>query len=141
MMQLTPRKLAAIKALAEDERGDPATRAIAKAKLDEAMRAEAPYRHHKANPPNPRMAKRPDFEKFRFMDLGQWKDTTNGNHSIVITDRFGQGCRVIVFRHKKTRTFGWMWFYVGEDGPAAFGNGKFDTIREAQDEAWEWLTS
>ena len=35
MMQLTPKKIAAIKAIADDERGDPMTRAVAKRKLEQ----------------------------------------------------------------------------------------------------------
>ena len=56
---MSPRRLAAIKALAADERGDPATRALAKAKL------AAYYKDHPEPKVHPGLRLDPDYVRYR----------------------------------------------------------------------------
>ena len=107
MMQLTPQKSAAIGAIADDERGEPNTRAIAKAKLEQlkhnhpeqfgqdrdrffeeiaarVRRADEAAKRYATNPPNPRMRKTEEYEKWRFMDMSNWKLSVKGNYSITV---------------------------------------------------------
>lgn len=159
VMQLTPQKIAAIKALADDERGEPNTRAAAKAKLEQ-YRAQHPemfvnhfeklYEEMKnakwggggytvKNPPNPRTQPREDYSKWRFMDMGNWKESSNGNYYTGIYIN-GTSWNITIFRHKKTPTWGWVRRNQNLfDGVAVFSEPKFDTIGEAQRDAWQAL--
>ena len=56
---MTPERLAKIRAIAEDPRADPATRAIAQAKLD------AEPTPPKRNPLHPGMRTTPEYERFK----------------------------------------------------------------------------
>jgi hypothetical protein len=138
---LTPDKLAKIRALANDPRGDPATRAIAQAALkryatlqqDANLGAQARYAH---NPPNPRMQNTPEYNRFRFMDLGSWRMTANGNPSHLIVHK-GKSYRVVLFRHKKRPTHGWMRVDTITDKTEF--SGAFTTREEAHADAWKSL--
>jgi hypothetical protein len=58
---MTPERLAKIRALAEDPRADPATRAIARSMLE----AELPLRPQTTNPLHPGMRTTPEYERFK----------------------------------------------------------------------------
>jgi len=135
---MTPARLAAIRAIADDERGDPNTRAIAQAKLAEYYgknpRGEQICGHihmDARNQPNPRLRKAPEHDKFRFMDMGQWKRTKSGNYTIVLG-----ATRVTLWRRKVSR----RWTWVKEDffsyGLDQFTPRDFETIGDAQRDAW-----
>jgi hypothetical protein len=137
---LTPEKLAKIRALADDPRGDPATRAIAQAALKRYAEPEPepafydvpPYR----NQQHPGMRTSPEYDRHRFMDLGAWKTTTNGNPTFVVV-RKGRSFRIVLFRHKKTPTHGWM--RVDTINDTTEFSGRFRTIGEAHADAWSSL--
>ena len=133
----SPQKIAAIKALAEDERGEPNTRAAAKLKLEQ-IRTQHPslMENVKAilaqNPLNPRMQHRQDFSKWRFMDMGNWKATDKGNYTILV-----ECYRVTLF--KKMGEWRWSIKDVTDDRRKPKFGGDFDLIGEAQRDAWENL--
>ena len=56
---MTPERLAKIRAIAEDPRADPATRAIAQAKLDAEPKPST------RNPLHPGMRTTPEYERFK----------------------------------------------------------------------------
>jgi hypothetical protein len=58
---MTPQRRAKIKAIAEDPRADPKTRAIAQAKLDAEPQPAQPPR----NPLHPGMRTTPEYERFK----------------------------------------------------------------------------
>jgi hypothetical protein len=135
---LTPAKLEKIRALANDVRGDAATRAIALAALkryaapEPAVHDIPPLR----NQPHPGMRRSPDYEKYVFMDLGQWKTSANGNLTYVIT-RGGRTYRIVLFKHKKTPTWGWLKIHIDTDQTEF--SGRFQTMGAAHRDAWEHL--
>lgn len=158
-MQLTPKRIAAIKAIADDERGDPNTRAVARRKLEQ-LRREQPeaflddyyerarkmnddiIRRYTNNPPNPRMRPAEDFTKWRFMNTDQWKRTPAGNYTIILLLEHQQ-YRVTVFRSKARAKWegpGWGWVRSGPIGASKFSAGRFETFVEAQRDAWNNLS-
>jgi hypothetical protein len=138
---LNPEKLAKIRALANDVRGDPATRAIAKAALkryasSDAAIPEQELWNNARNPPNPRMQNTPEYNRFRFMDLSNWRTTANGNPTHLIVHK-GKSYRVVLFKHKKRPTHGWMRIDTITD--ATEFSGAFKTVEEAHADAWKSL--
>jgi hypothetical protein len=136
---LNSEKLAKIRALANDPRGDPATRSIAQAALKryaETDRNEKPSASPYRNPPNPRMRTSPEYDKYRFMDLGNWRTTANGNPTHLIVHK-GKSYRVVLFKHKKRPTHGWMRIDVITE--ATEFSGAFKTVEEAHADAWKSL--
>ncbi len=152
MMQLTPQKIAAIRALADDARGDPATRAIAQNKLEQyrishpelfeqwkpqrETRTKNPYAQYSHK--NPGTQNSEDFERFRFMDLSMWGRTVAGNPTAMAT-RGGLAYRIILFEHKKTPTWGWLRIET-QSGDETFSRVKFATMQEAHRDAWNSLS-
>jgi len=140
MMHITPQRLAAIKALADDPRGDPNTRAIARRKLEE-YQTEFPslfghphFRGDPRNPPNPRTQTSPEYEKFKFMNMDSWKQSAKGNWSTGITHkRHTYG--VTLFKYKSGL---WGWVRSFRES-ATWCNRRFDNVGEAQRDAWENL--
>ena len=59
MISMSPRRLAAIKALANDERGDPKTRELARTKL------AAYYKDHPEQKVHPGLKLDPDYARYR----------------------------------------------------------------------------
>jgi hypothetical protein len=137
---LNPQKLAKIRALADDPRGDPATRAIAQAALKryatEPPKPEfhdvPPYR----NQQHPGMRTSAEYDRYRFMDLGNWKTTANGNPTQLVTHKW-RTYRIVLFRHKKRPTHGWMRIDVITDKTEF--SGAFKTQAEAHADAWKSL--
>lgn len=121
-----------IRAIAEDQRGDPATRAAAQRKLASFKPAWTP-------PPNkrhPGLWPSPEHERYTFMDLSNWNRTVNGNRSHVITHK-GVTYRVVLFEYKKIPDYGWSRFEtVMRD---AVFSGRFHTLGEAHRDAWTQL--
>lgn len=134
---MTPDKLEKIRRLAEDHRGDPATRAIAQAALkryaEEPSFQEAPrYRDVR----HPGVKTSAEFDRFKFMDLGSWKKSASGNPVYSIA-RNGVPYKIVLFRHKKSPTFGWMRINTFNDETEF--SGRFLTIGEAHEAAWKML--
>lgn len=139
---MTPEKLAKIRALAEDARGDPAIRAVAQAVLKRYAQPE-PKPAFEDVPPfvDPRvegMRTSAEYDRWRFMDLGSWKRTVNGNPTHVITVK-NRTWRIVLFKHKKTPTWGWMKIDTIRGGDPEF-SGKFTTMAAAHGDAWKTLT-
>jgi hypothetical protein len=138
---LNPEKLKKIRALANDHRGDPATRAIAQAALKRyAQEPPRPAPQPGADPrdhQHPGMRTSAEYDRFRFMDLSTWKITANGNQTHLIVHK-GKQYRIVLFRHKKRPTYGWMRIDVIADSDPVF-SGAFRTIGEAHADAWKSL--
>ena len=66
---MTPARRAKIKALAEDARGNPATRAIAQRLLERYPEPPKPLRQQRV----PGVERSPEYLQFIFMDLNRWK--------------------------------------------------------------------
>lgn len=150
-MQITPQKIAAIRALAEDERGEPNTRRIAQEKLAQYFRdnpkspnpnpkpeVNPEYNSWYKNPPNPRTQPREDYSKWRFMDMDQWKVSVSGKQFTIVYKAGSINYRVTLFPHRKTPTFGWVRNPIGSTNQSVFSE-KFDTLAEAQRDAWQTL--
>jgi hypothetical protein len=138
---LNAAKLAKIKALANDPRGDPATRAIAQAALKRyAAEPPRPTPQQNANLHNqqhPGMRTSAEYDRYRFMDLGSWKTTANGNPTHLIVHK-GKSYRIVLFKHKKRPTHGWMRIDIIADIDPVFSNS-FATQSEAHADAWKSL--
>ena len=156
-MMLTPQKIAAIKAVADDARGEPNTRAAAKAKQEQYRRerpdlfqegmtpkmfndimnqARAAYGGNQhQNPPNPRMQKSDEFAKWRFMGMDNWKRSDNGNYTITVSSGFLAEFRVTLFK-KENR---WKWVFSRNNGDTTFSSHSFSVIDEAMRDAWASL--
>lgn len=134
---MTPEKLAKIKALAEDVRGDPATRMIAQAALKRYGKPEPAKPAYKPprNPPGVKTS--PEWERQTFMSLNQWRRSKNGNFWHNVTHK-GRGYHIVLFPHKKTPTFGWL---RASEGEQEVWSGRFQTIGEAHADAWANLMS
>lgn len=136
---MTPAKLAKIRALAADTRGDPATRAIAQAAL-KRYAAEPPesvkVRPNPSDPRHPGMRTSPEYDRFRFMDIGAWKTTAKGNPTYLIVVK-GRSFRIVMFQHKKRPTHGWMRVDTITD-EVEFSRS-FSTLQEAHEDAWNSL--
>jgi hypothetical protein len=138
---MTPAKLAKIRALADDVRGDPAIRAVAQAILRQHAPSPEPRRGFHDVPPvadqrHPGMRTSPQYDQYCFMDLGSWKLTSNNNPTFVVV-RKGRSYRIVLFRHKKTPTYGWMRIDT-ITGETEFSS-KFRTQSEAHADAWKSL--
>jgi hypothetical protein len=139
---MTPEKLAKIQALANDPRGDPATRVIAQAALKRYY-AEVNAKP-KPEPPqfvdrrHPGMKTSPEYDRYRFLDLGSWRKTVNGNPTFSITIK-GKMWKVVLFQHKKTPTYGWMRVNVITE-ETEFSGRKFPTMAEAHQDIWKILS-
>jgi hypothetical protein len=138
---MTPQKLAKIRALAEDTRGDPAIRAVALQILRRYEKVEEPTFHDVKddpyrNPPNPRMQNSEDYERYVFMNLHAWRRSAAGNpvHNLTWKRR---AYRVTLFKHKKTPTWGWLRVNMNTDEEV--WSGRFSTIEEAHKAAWTSL--
>jgi hypothetical protein len=137
---MTPEKLAKIRRLAGDLRGDPATRMIALEILRRYEKTEEPTFHdipdEPQNPPNPRMRNSEEYERYRFMSLRDWRRSAAGNPVHVFTWK-GHPYRVTLFKHKKTPTWGWLRVHLGTE--EEIWSGRFSTIEEAHKAAWTSL--
>jgi hypothetical protein len=140
--------------LAGDERGDAATRAIAFAKLEAVQAAhpelfriagEAPATAPETATDAPGWSDvttedekpaPPKGPPAWFMDLSGWQETANRNRSIVVTFRTtGREFRIVLFRHKKTPTHGWLRINTATE-EQVLSQIKHHTLREAMVDAW-----
>lgn len=155
-MSVTRELVLKIARLAGDERGDAATRAIAWAKL-EALQTAYPELFWIDEEPAPATAPEaaadapgwsdvatgdekpedPNAPPARFMDLSKWDTTANGHRSHILlhgkTRR--ELFRVVLFRHKKTPTHGWLRIDLRTEAQV-FSQIKHHTIREAMLDLW-----
>jgi hypothetical protein len=135
-------KLAKIRALADDPRGDPATRAIAQAALkryaEEVNARPKPDAPQFVDRRHPGMKTSPEYDRYRFLDLGSWRKTVNGNPTFSITIK-GKVWKVVLFQHKKTLTYGWMRVNVITE-ETEFSGRKFSTMAEAHQDIWKILS-
>ena len=128
---MDPAKLAKIKALAEDARGDPKLRAIAQRFFDE----------NKPSPSTPKSNIHPglrtsqEYERFLFMNLANWGKSKTGNYVHDVSWN-GALYTIILFKHKQTPTYGWLRTH----GAAKAFSGKYGTLVEAHRSAWDSLT-
>jgi hypothetical protein len=135
---MTFEKLAKIRALADDPRGDPATRAIAQAALKRyAQEKPKPKAASFIDTRHPGMKTSAEYDRYRFMDLGSWRKTASGNPTFTIAIR-GKMWRVVLFKHKKTPTYGWMRIDVFSEETPEF-SGRFATMAEAHEDLWNIL--
>jgi hypothetical protein len=86
-------------------------------------------------PPAPLTAK----DRARFMDAQNWRETTNGNVSILIMVNDIE-YRVVLFKHKKTPTFGALRIDTDTD-QTTFMHGWWLTREEARLGAWQELAA
>jgi hypothetical protein len=137
---MTPQRLAKIRALATDMRGDPATRMVALEILRRYEKVEEPafydVKDEPQNPANPRMRNSDEYERYRFMSLRDWRRSAAGNPVHVFTLK-GRPYRVTLFKHKKTPTWGWLRVDLRTD--EEIWSGRFSTIEEAHKAAWTSL--
>jgi hypothetical protein len=132
-------RIAKIKALADDTRGDPATRQRAQEKL-EAYRGSYPHLFETPKPRKPPRDPRvygmrtdPVYEYYLYTDLGRWGRSKNGNLAFNIAHK-GINYKIVLFKHKRTDTYGWM--RVDTFNNQTEFSGRFGTIGEAQGDAW-----
>ncbi len=128
-----------IRALADDERGDPATRARAQEKL-EVYRSSHPHLFEapkpRRPPPDPRvhgLRTDPVYDYYVFTDLSHWNRTKNGNLIYNVYHK-GINYKIVLFKHKRTDTYGWMRVDTFNDTTEF--SGRFRTIGEAQGDSW-----
>ena len=141
---MRPELIEKIKRLADDARGDPATRQRAQEKL-EAYRGSFPHLFETPKPkPQPRdprvhgMRTDPVYDHYVFTDLASWDKTKNGNLVYTVYHK-GINYKIVLFKHKKTDTYGWMRVDTFNDTTEF--SGRFRTIGEAQGDAWATLMS
>lgn len=137
---MNPARLAKIKALAEDARGDPATRAMAQEKVN-LYRASHPHLFEVEKPkfrnvpPDPRvhgMRRDPAYEYYVFTDMTLWGETKSGNKTTHVYHK-GIIYQIVLFQHRKASTWGWMRISNHED---TVFSGRFATLEEAHGDAW-----
>lgn len=131
---MTPEKLTKIRALANDDRGDPATRAVAQSILKRYAKEEPKSRSAPRSDPRVHGLRRdPTYEYHLYCDLSQWDKTKAGNYTYLLY-RNGISYRIVLFKHRRSDTYGWMRVNTNEDDTEF--SGRFDTIEEAQRDAW-----
>jgi hypothetical protein len=130
-----------IRAVADDKRGDPRTRAVAQAKL-EAYKLSHPQLFATWNPPprnpqDPGMKVSDEYAKYRYMDLGNWGKSSKGNPTHLVNHK-GRGYRVVLFSHRRTPTFGFLIVDVQRDA-STFSDLFYKTLSEAHRGAWDLI--
>ena len=98
---MTPARRAKIKALAEDARGNQATRAIAQRMLERYPEPPKPPRQQRV----PGIERSPEYLQFIFMDLNRWKRAGKSN-LFHITSYKGT---VYKFLFSNPQQIGWGW--------------------------------
>lgn len=134
---MTPERLAKIRALAADYRGNPHVRAMAQRILDAQPK---PRWTPPPDPPAPGIKTSEEHRKRIFFDLNQWGESANGNyvHTMEYRDR---EYRFVIFRQKRTIVHGWGWLRVDvKNDTKTWGRNKYETVREALDSAWLHLS-
>jgi hypothetical protein len=128
-------KLSKIQRLADDVRGDPKTREIAR-RILEANKPD-PVRGSQYNQPHQGTRLTDEYTKFKFMDFSHWGKSKTGNliHNTTIG---GKHYKLVLFRHKMTPTYGWLRTETLNDN-TVFSQDKFYTMAEAHKNAWDQL--
>jgi hypothetical protein len=136
---VTPDKLAKIRALAMDMRGDPATRMVAMEILRRYEPEEPAWHDVKEDePPNPPgMKNSEEYEQFIFLSLHNWGKSASGNFVHTFTYK-NRAYRVVLFKHKKTPTWGWLRVDIATS--AEVWSGRFANVTEAHRDAWAKMT-
>lgn len=140
---MTPEKLEKIRALANDLRGDPATRMIALKIL--ARYAAEPTFHDigddELEPPKnpPGMKNSDEYEQHVFMSMHNWGRSQNGNLVHSFTHK-GKAYRVTLFAYKKSPTYGWVRTELTRTNSEVWCSNKFRDLGEAHRDAWASLT-
>jgi hypothetical protein len=138
---VTPEKLTKIRALANDDRGDPATRMVAQRVLARYAKEEPPRTRRWAPPhvQHPGLRTSPEYDRYMFMDLANWGESSGGN-PIHTTSHNGLSYTIVLFEHKRTPTYGWMRTRTGQynDKPD-FSLTKYSSLGEAHRAAWDSL--
>jgi hypothetical protein len=138
---VTPAKLDKIRRLASDLRGDPATRTIAIAMLKKWEAEHGPSFHDveeewkPQNPPG--MRNSDDYERHAFMSLHNWGRSKISNNFVHTFTFKGRAYRVVLFKHKRTPTYGWLRVDVAR-GAEVWSN-KFPDLPAAHRDAWDQL--
>ena len=135
---MKPKTIEKIRALASDPRGDPATRSRAQEKLRE-LEPEPPRPELRRSPPNRLhhgMRLDPLHTRRVFNDLSLWSRSKNGNltHQIFLN---GISYRLVLFRHKKADTYGWM--RADDLNQDTQFSSPFPTLDEAHADSWASL--
>jgi hypothetical protein len=133
-------KLAKIKALAEDRRGDPATRAIAQRAYARYAKEPPPRVEPEWQPRNAQhegMKTSPEYDRYMFLNLGGWRKSKNGN-PYHTTKHKGLAYHFVLFQHKKSPTWGWLRTNQPDNEQPVF-SGRFNTLAEAHADAWKKL--
>lgn len=79
-----------------------------------------------------------DKDRARFLDINRWRQTANGNLSTLVAMARGQGCRIVLFQHKKTPTFGRLRIDLETD-EEVFSKVRYATRDAALEGAWRDL--
>jgi hypothetical protein len=139
---MTPERLAKIKAIAEDPNCHPRIRAVAQQKLEAHISFEEPappqhQAHRNAAEQHPGVKPTPEYIRFRYMDVGNWGRTKNGN-PIHTTTIGGRTYKIVLFAFKRSIGFGWMRIDA-ETQNQIFCETRHSTIQEAHQDSWESL--
>ncbi len=130
---MTPARRAKIKALAEDARGNQATRAIAQRVLERYPEPPEPPRQQRVSG----IERSPEYLQFIFMDLNRWKRAGKSN-LFHITSYKGRVYKFVIFK-STTDHWGWKRRIVDDDSIAASMAIGFETCAEAHRDAWKTL--
>lgn len=136
---MNPARLEKIRALANDARGDPATRAVAQSILKRYARDEPKPKFRDVPHVDPRvhgLRRDPLYEHYLYTDLSQWDKTKAGNPTYQLFHR-GIVYRIVLFKHRRTDTYGWM--RIDTDHDETEFSGRFNTMAEAQADGWVQL--
>jgi hypothetical protein len=131
-------KLAKIKALAEDRRGDPATRAIAQRAYERYSREPPRRAEPEWKPRNLQhegMKTSPEYDRYMFLNIGGWRKSKNGN-PYHTTKHKGIGYHFVLFQHRRKT---WGWLRTNQNDEQTEFSGKFATLAEAHADAWTKL--
>lgn len=90
------------------------------------------------NQPNPGTRTSEEYDQFIFMNLDNWGESANGNY-VHTTKWEGRDYRFVLFRHKKTPTWGWLRVDIKSD-TETWSRNKYATLREAHESAWLHLS-
>lgn len=128
---MTPERLAKIRALAEHPSTNPRMREIAKRILNEHWTPPP-------NKPNPGTRTSEEYDRFIFMDLDNWGQSASGNY-VHTTKWENRDYRFVLFKHKKTPTWGWLRVDIKTESET-WSRNKYATLREAHESAWLHLS-
>ena len=147
MSEPTLELLQKIARLAGDERGDPATREVAYAKL-RAFHETHPHLFKLEESPPP-LDEEPEFEDVSnwreadpqnprwFFDMNKWSRTTNGNLQRPVAHQVHGRLRVLIFPYKKSpHEFGWIRYHPEPHEAQIFCVRRSTSMANAMEDAW-----